>query len=145
MRKVIAQNNRCRQMVLRRFRGFFLSSANASARLLRVPRSKPLVMKLDGHSQMLLYARRKCASFLRHLALCAIEVQWQTDNQQRYFVFAHDLPQTAEIVGAIFSSQYCERSRSRAAFVGNCQADAFAAVIQRKNPAAARGRHTTQL
>ena len=83
----------------------------------------------------------KARHFVRHFTCGAVEPNGQPNYNPFCFVLAGNLAQPLQVFGAILSHQHRQRRRGDPQLIGKREADAFAAVIERKNPSAGRGSH----
>ena len=75
--------------------------AHAGQRLVRFPRTQPLIHHFHGKAKGFLDARRKTLRFFRHLARRAVQVQRKPNDNPANFLLADQFAQPGKIAAAV--------------------------------------------
>ena len=102
-------------------------------RLCCLPAGEPLVGEFDGEAQIFLNARGKRGRFVRHFAGFAGDVQRMAHDDTRDAVCRANAAESCEIAAAILALENLQRAGGEAELVGNGEADALAAVVERED------------
>src|SRR5450631_1700700 len=96
---------------------------------LRFPTRQALIDHFDGDAELLANALAEAAGFFGHFAARSVEAQRQSYDDLLDAVSAHDFAETPHVFVAVDARQRVERLRQRGSRVGECEADARAAVV----------------
>jgi hypothetical protein len=84
-------------------------------------------------------ARGEAVDFGGHVAGCAIEMERETDDDAADIILANEGAQVSDVIAAIGARESAGGLRGYSEFVGESEADAFEAVIEREDAAGVGG------
>ena len=102
-------------------------------RLVRFPRTQPLIHHFHGKAKGFLDARRKALRFFRHLARRAVQVQRKPNDNPANSLLAHQFTQAGEIAPAVDPRPGSVGPGSHAKFIRKRQPQPLLSVIDREN------------
>ena len=110
-----------------------VSGTRGGQRLVRFPRTQPLIHHFHGKAKGFLDARRKTLRFFRHFARRAVQVQRQPNDNEANSLLANQFAQPGEIAAPVDPGLGRVRPGSHAKFIRERQSQPLFSIVDREN------------